>query len=78
MVANRCRPMDVDMMSDDKGLNAWCGRFRSPASSAFEGPLPPSQLRWFPRVDFIGLAFGHIRRSLSEEWLGTHVCLLAA
>ena len=26
MVVERCGPMDVDMMSDDKGLIAWCGR----------------------------------------------------
>ena len=35
MVVEHCGPMDVDMRSGAKGLNAWCARPRSPARSAF-------------------------------------------
>ena len=36
MAAGRFAPTDVDMISDDKGLNAWRGRSRSPAHPALE------------------------------------------
>ena len=39
MVPGRCWAMDVDVMSDGGGLNAWCDRFRSPARSASEAPF---------------------------------------
>ena len=31
MLVGHCVSMDGDMMSGDKGLNAGCGRFQSPA-----------------------------------------------
>ena len=78
MLAGRCGSMAVDVTSGDRGLGAWCDRIRSPARSAFEGPWPSGQLRLFPRVDFIDMASGRIRRSIREDWSGTHVCLLPA
>ena len=57
--------MDADMMSGDNSLNDWRDRFRSPARSAFEGPLPPGQLRWSLRMDLIP-------RPIPEDWSGTH------
>ena len=78
MLAKHCGPMDVDMTSDDKDLNAWCGRFRPPARSAFEGPLAPGRLWWVPRVGLIAVVQGRIRRSMREGRPGTHVRLLPA
>ena len=48
---------DVDMMSDDKGLDA---------RAAFEGPSPRGQLLWFPRVDLIDMALDRICMSMRE------------
>ena len=50
-VGNRCGPMDVDMMANDEGTNAWASRYRPPANSAFEGPLPNGQLWRPPRTN---------------------------
>ena len=55
MVVDHCRGTDVDTMSGDKWINAWCGQFRSPARCAFGGPLPKGLLRLFPRIDLIDL-----------------------
>ena len=37
--------------------------------------MRPGQLWWFPRVDLIEGVLGRIRRSIREEWFGTHACL---
>lgn len=78
MVVDHCGAVDVDMMSGDRGLNAWCAQFTPPARSAFEGPLPGGQLWWFPRVDLIDLALDRIARLTKEDWAGTHVRLFPA
>ena len=70
--------MDVDMMSDDRGLNDWRDRFRSPARSALEEPSSLGRLSRFPRVDRIDMLLGRIRRSMRGDWFGTHVRLLPA
>ena len=70
MPVRRCRSTDVDMTSDDRGLNACRDHFRSPAQSAFEGPLPPGRMWRPPRVDLIDVALGRIHRSIRGEWSG--------
>ena len=73
---DHCGRMGVNVMTDDKGPNARCDRSRSPSRSAFEGPSPPGQFWWFPRVDLIHMALGRIHRSIREAWFGVHVCFL--
>ena len=73
-----CGAMDVAVMSDDRCPDAWPDRFRSPARSAFEGPLPAGELWWFPFVDLIDVALGRIRTSIRDEWPGTRVRLFPA
>ena len=53
-VGGRCGPIDVGMLSGD-GPNARGPRYRSPADSAFEGPLAGGQLWRPPRTDPIEL-----------------------
>ena len=54
-VGGRCGPIDVGMLSGDDGPNARGPRYRSPADSAFEGPLAGGQLWRPPRTDPIEL-----------------------
>ena len=68
--------MDVNRLSDDEGLNARRDQSRPPARYAFEGPLPLGQSLRPPRIDLIDLALGRVTRSIREDWVGTHVCLL--
>ena len=68
--------MDVDMLANDEGPDAWGSRYRYPVTSAFEGPLPNGQLWWFPGTDLIELALTRISWSFKGSWSRTHVCLL--
>ena len=67
-VLGHCGAMDADMMSGDKGVNAWRARFSSPAKSAFESPLPGGQLRRLPRVGVIDPTLRRIVQSLKGAW----------
>ena len=78
MVVDHCRAMDVGLMAGDAGLNAWCAHFRSPARSAFEGPLPRGNFWRFSRIDLTNLTLGRIVRSIEEDWSGAHVRLFLA
>ena len=61
------------MLARTDGPNAWGPQFRSPSNSAFEGPLPPGQLRLFPRIDMIDRVLTRVASSLEEYWSGPHV-----
>ena len=73
MVVDHWGPMDVDLMSDDRGVNAERAQFSSPAMSAFEGRLPSGQLWWFPHIDLIDLTLGRVIRAIKDDWAGARV-----
>ena len=75
-VVERRGPINCDMLARDDGSNAWGPSYRSPANAAFEGPLPPGQLRRFPSVDTIELAPARALACMKEEWPGSHLRLL--
>ena len=64
---DHCGAMDVDTMSDDEGVKAWCAHFRSPARPAFEGLLQSGYFWSFSRIDLIDLTLGCVIRSIKEE-----------
>ena len=75
-VQRRCGAIDVDMLASDDGHNAWAANYRSPARSAFEGPLPDGQLWRFPRAEMAELVLARIAASMREAWVGSHLVLL--
>ena len=54
------------MMARDVGPNAVGPNYMSPPRSAFEGPLPPGRVRWFPRVGMIELVLDRVLRATRE------------
>ena len=71
-VVELCGAIDFDMLARDDGSNYWGPQFRPPPNSAFEGPLPPVQLRRFPRIDMIDRVFTRAASFLKEDWSGPH------
>ena len=61
-----CGVIDVDLLASDGGSNAWDTVYRSPANSAFEGPLPDGRLRWFPLFEMIELVSDRLHRVRRE------------